>query len=475
MDISSAIAYTDQYFSNYLTEKKIPGIAYGLVKDGQLVHVKGFGETVIGSGSVPNGESAFRIASMTKSFTATAILLLRDRELLRLDDQITKYLPWTDSMGIPDNGHVITIRDLLTMNAGFPTDDPWGDRQESLEIETFDDLVSQGLSFARAPRMGFEYSNLGYALLGRVITKASGMDYLKFVETEIHKPLGMAGTTYHQAKVSNESFVQGYVEYEAGMVAEPLTIPGAFSAMGGILSNVSDLAKWVIGFQDSWSTDSTHPLQRWSRREMQEPQRHVRTTTSLESHSGNIKSITTSYGFGLYVDEDSLLGRFVSHSGGYPGFGSHMRWHPESGWGLVALGNRTYAPMSPAATEVMNTLVQDHHEKVAKTESALWPATIAAMNVVESLLLNWDNELADANFAINMDMDQPRSERISAIRSSTGHIVEIQREPDSFTSTTPAHAKWAIEGESGHIAIELLMSPELPPKIQTLKVAKSLR
>ena len=475
MDISSAIAYTDQYFSNYLTEKKIPGIAYGLIKDGQLVHVKGFGETVIGSGSVPNCESAFRIASMTKSFTATAILLLRDRGALRLDDEITKYLPWTDSMGIPDNGHIITIRDLLTMNAGFPTDDPWGDRQESLEIETFDDLVSQGLSFARAPRMGFEYSNLGYALLGRVITKASGMDYLKFVESEIHQPLNMLGTTYHQSQVSNETFVQGYVEYEAGMVAEPLTIPGAFSAMGGILSNVSDLAKWVIGFQESWSSDSKHPLQRWSRREMQEPQRHVRTTTSLDSESGNIKSITTSYGFGLYVDEDSLLGRFVSHSGGYPGFGSHMRWHPESGWGIIGLGNRTYAPMSPACTEVMNILVKDHHEKVAKTESALWPATIAAMNVVEALLLKWDDDRASANFAINMDMDQPRSERISAIRSSTGHIVEIRRVPGSFTSTTPAQAKWSIEGESGHITVELLMSPELPPKIQTIKVAKSPR
>jgi CubicO group peptidase (beta-lactamase class C family) len=253
MDYAKIIALLDQRFSSYKLDKDIPGIAYGLIKDGELVHARGFGETVIDSGECPNQESVFRIASMTKSFTAMAILLLRDRGLLRLDDDITIYLPWTDSIGIPDFGHVITIRDLLAMNAGFPTDDPWGDRQESLEIESFDDLVSQGLSFTRAPRMGFEYSNLGYALLGRIITVTSGVDYLEFVENEIHAPLEMSSTTFHQSNVVPAQFVQGYAEFASGFVPEPLTIPGAFSPMGGLLSSVADLAKWVAGFQSAWN------------------------------------------------------------------------------------------------------------------------------------------------------------------------------------------------------------------------------
>ena len=157
MDNQHIFDLMDQHFAKHQEEKKIPGVAYGLIKDGQLVHSKGFGETVLNSNNCPNESSVFRIASMTKIFTATSILLLRDAGKLRLDDEITEYLPWTENIGIPDFGHPITIRDLLTMNAGFPTDDPWGDRQESLEVETFDDLVSQGLSFTRAPRMGFEY------------------------------------------------------------------------------------------------------------------------------------------------------------------------------------------------------------------------------------------------------------------------------------------------------------------------------
>lgn len=463
----------DQHFASHLTEKKIPGVAYGLIKDGKLIHSKGFGETVLDTNTCPDKSSVFRIASMTKSFTATAILLLRDAGKLRLDDDITIYLPWTDSIGIPDFGHVITIRDLLTMNAGFPTDDPWGDRQESLEIETFDDLVSQGLSFTRAPRMGFEYSNLGYALLGRIISVASGMDYLDFVKSAIHQPLAMSSTTFHQSEVAPEQFVQGYAEFASGFVPEPLTIPGAFSAMGGLLSNIEDLAKWVAGFQSAWNESSQHPLQKWSRREMQEPQRHARTAAFTDPHTDQIKAITTSYGYGLLVDDDSLLGRFVSHSGGYPGFGSHMRWHPESGWGIVALGNRTYAPMMPAASEAMNIIVRDHVPAKIYSESDLWFETASAMNAVEELLRNWDNELADDWFAVNMDLDQPRNERTASVKAISGDASTIVRSPGSLSSTSPAHAKWQVLSDSGPVQIEILLSPTVPPKIQTLKVAKA--
>ena len=474
MDYEHIFALLDQRFSSYKVDKNIPGVAYGLIKGGELIHFNGFGETVIDSGESPTQESVFRIASMTKSFTAMAILLLRDRGLLRLDDDITTYLPWTESIGIPEFGHVITIRDLLTMNAGFPTDDPWGDRQESLEIESFDDLVSQGLSFTRAPRMGFEYSNLGYALLGRIITVTSGVDYLEFVANEIHAPLEMFSTTFHQSNVVPAQFVQGYAEFASGFVPEPLTIPGAFSPMGGLLSSVADLAKWVAGFQSAWNESSNHPLQRWSRREMQEPQRHARTAASHDEHANKIKSITTSYAFGLMVDDDSILGRFVSHSGGYPGFGSHMRWHSASGWGIVALGNRTYAPMMPAATEALNVIIRDHVPAKIYSESDVWLETASAMNAVEELLTNWDDRLADAWFAVNMNLDQPRIERMNTILALVPSGANTSRVPGSLTTTTPAHAKWQVASDSGLIEVEILMSPTTPPKIQTLKVAKVL-
>ena len=141
----------------YQSDKKIPGIALGLIKDGKLINTYGVGKISLGAKKVPDVNSIFRIASMTKSFTATAILLLRDRDLLRLDDPITKYLPWTKNIGLPEDSSEILIRDLLTMGAGFSTDDPWGDRQEDMSYPELDYLVSKGISFARQPKTGFEY------------------------------------------------------------------------------------------------------------------------------------------------------------------------------------------------------------------------------------------------------------------------------------------------------------------------------
>jgi CubicO group peptidase (beta-lactamase class C family) len=244
--------------------------------------------------------------------------------------------------------------------------------------------------------------------------------------------------------------------------------------MGGLLSNVEDLVKWVAGFQSAWNESSTHPLQRWSRREMQEPQRHARTTAFTDPHADQIKSITTSYGYGLLVDDDSLLGRFVSHSGGYPGFGSHMRWHPESGWGIVALGNRTYAPMMLAASEALNIIVRDHVPAKTYSESDIWFETTSAMDDIEGLLRNWDNQLADDWFAVNMDLDQPRNERMAAVTAVTGEPTEVTRVPGSLSSTTPAHAKWQVSCGSSLVEIEILLTPTKPTKIQTLKVNKVL-
>jgi CubicO group peptidase (beta-lactamase class C family) len=206
---------------------------------------------------------------------------------------------------------------------------------------------------------------------------------------------------------------------------------------------------------------------------MQEPQRHARTAAFTDPHTDQIKSITTSYGYGLLVDDDSLLGRFVSHSGGYPGFGSHMRWHPESGWGIVALGNRTYAAMMPAASEALATIVRDHTSRKTYSESDIWYETASAMEVVEKLLTKWDDDLADEWFAINMDLDQPRNERAAIFTALNSSSAAISRVPGNLSTTTPAHAKWQVSSDSGLIEIEILMSPTKQPKIQTLKVAKS--
>jgi CubicO group peptidase (beta-lactamase class C family) len=101
-----------------------PGVCVGVVRDGALVHASGRGTRVV-DGPVPDADTVFRIASMTKSFTAATLLLLRDQGLLRLDDPLAEHLPAARSLAVPGS-LPLTLRDLLTMGAGLPTDDPWG-------------------------------------------------------------------------------------------------------------------------------------------------------------------------------------------------------------------------------------------------------------------------------------------------------------------------------------------------------------
>ena len=140
--------------------------------------------------------------------------------------------------------------------------------------------------------------------------------------------------------------------------------------MGGVFSTVADLARWVAGFAAAFppdgdgdqatatttATNDAHPLRPASRRQMQLPQA-VTGWRAAGRLPGGPPAPPEYYGFGLFVDEDPSLGRVVSHSGGYPGFGSNMRWHPATGIGVIALGNGTYAPMSPLTGLVLDALV----------------------------------------------------------------------------------------------------------------------
>ena len=472
MDVSTAASMAAERLSAFRTDIAAPGVAYGLVKDGELVAASGCGEVVVGSGRIPGPDDVFRIASMTKSFTAAAVLLLRDRDVLRLDDPLVDHLPWTHGLRPAMGGPVITIRDLLTMNAGFPTDDPWGDRLESMPIADFDAFVETGITFTRAPRTGFEYSNLGYALLGRVITVASGTDYREFVHRELLSPLGMTSTWYDALDVPSDRLVQGYAPVDAGLAPEPLVTPGAFSAMGGLHSTVRDLSIWVAGFQRAWRDDGTHPLSRWSLREMQEQHTYISAAVLPASADVPERVVSASYGFGLVIEDDRRLGRVVSHSGGYPGFGSHMRWHPESGWGVIVLGNRTYTPAHKVGGALLASVVEQHRtDHPADVVASLWPRTLDAMAVVEKLLETWDDSLADSWLSSNVDLDRPRTERRAAVAGVRSRIGSFTRSSRPVQSTSPAHVRWWLDGAQGSAYAEILLSPDPEPIITTLIVS----
>ena len=195
--LQSAMPEIDRLFRAYATDKKIPGMIWGVVIDGQVAHLGSFGVRDRASQAPVTPDTAFRIASMTKSFTALAVLKLRDDGRLSLEDPVSRWIPEFARMERPTRDTPpLTIRQLLSHSAGFPEDNPWGDQQLSATDAMMDDWLAKGIPFSTPPGTRYEYSNYAFGLLGRVVTKAAGVPYEQYVHTEILSKLRMDASTF---------------------------------------------------------------------------------------------------------------------------------------------------------------------------------------------------------------------------------------------------------------------------------------
>ena len=497
-----AVAAAEEVVASFQRGEGQPAVAYGIVAGGSLAHAGGLGESWLG-GPPPGADTVFRIASMTKSFTASAVLALRDSGVLRLDDPVTDFVPeLRDQPGVTDDSPAISLRHLLTMTAGFPTDDPWGDRLQGTPLPEFAAILARGVRPAWAPGTRFEYSNLGYAVLGRVIAAVAQADYADFVRDRILGPLALTRTGFEAAEFDPAGLARGYTRGPGGWTELAPDRYGAFAPMGGVFSCVRDLARWVDGFTAAFPpggqrTGDAHPLAPATRREMQQPA--VTLPEAQPRFPGSPAAGSQyGYGFGLFTEETSAWGRLVYHSGGYPGFGSHMRWHPETGLGVVVLANSTYAGASVLAARLMEEVLKaaaaedgqaaggaPAGEEVSGGARAVvrgpapapggpWPETLSAQQVVTGLLTHWDDKVAEQLFADNVALDQPLDRR----RERIGRMWERLGPPRSRTQATPrpaefdspAHCRWWLHGERGDTQVEILLTPENPPRVQSLTV-----
>jgi CubicO group peptidase (beta-lactamase class C family) len=467
-------AELDVIAADYWRQGGQPALAFGVVRDGELVHHGGFGQRILG-GPAPDADTVFRISSMSKSFTAAAIMLLRDEGALALNDLAERYVP--EMRGWPPvtaNSARVTIRHLLTMTAGFPADDAWADRQQGLPPDEFSALLSGGVSFAWAPDTRFEYASIGYAILGRIITAVSGLEYPQFVRQRLLDPLGLTRTGYEASEFAAEDLALGYHPAPDGWTELPMEPCGAFAPMGGVFSSVRDMASWVAGFLAAYppaAGGAPHPLAAASRRQMQLAQVFFGPWPGFPAGG-----FPMSYGFGLIIDHDPALGPIVHHPGGYPGFGSHMRWHLATGTGVVALANCTYATPYPLTVELLQAVIRQ--DKAGPAGSGLfprgepWPETTAARAAVNRLLLDWDDAEADQLFTPNVAQDAPypaRRRAIELIRARIGAFGEDPNRPAEYDS--PARCRWWLTGEGGTVQAQILLSPEKPPRVQSLSLA----
>jgi CubicO group peptidase (beta-lactamase class C family) len=468
-------AAADPVFARQMASDPLPGCVYGVLLGGRLVHWESWGLAALGGERRPDPDTVFRIASMTKSFTAAATLSLRDDGGLRLDDPVSSHVP--ELAGATADPRV-TLRHLLTMTAGYTTDDPWGDRQQDLDPRAFLRFLRSGPSVGWRPGEAYEYSNLGYAVLGVVLERVTGQPYRQVVEERVLAPLGLGSTGFVPDAVPESSRAVGYVRRADTWVPEPYAAYGAFAPMGGLLSTVRDLVAWVATFLAAEDGDAVPGrVAAASLREMQRSARLVDADLGYPEPDGEPELRVRGYGFGL-VEEFLPEGRTVGHSGGYPGFGSHMRWHPESGLGIVALGNRTYAPMTRVATEALRAILRAGAPQTRRRATPQVPRSEAARDAVERLLVSWDDTVAAEWFADNMAADEPlelRRARFEQVRDQHGPLRREQSVRPAWGVSgepiSPAQCSWWLADEQGgRVRVDLLLSPHPDPLIQWLVV-----
>ena len=461
----------DALFAKYQADAHVPGMVYGVVKDGKLAYVKGIGVQDLDARRPVTADSLFRIASMTKAFTALSILHLRDEGKLRLDDLAEQYVPemkgWTYPTG---DSPRIRVRDLLQHVGGLVTDDPWGDRQQILPQEDFTRMIAAGVPFSRAPLTQHEYSNFGYALLGRIVAKASGMAYTAYVQRTILTPLGMTSSGYDAPNAPKARYALGYRWENERWSAEPEMVDGAFNSMGGLQVSANDYAKWVAFLLSAWpprDDADTGPVKRATVREMAQGLNFVAVANRTGASGATACKQAAAYGMGWRVAQDCDLGLTLAHGGGYPGYGSHVMLMPDHGVGVFALANRTYAgPSAPAWDTAVAMgragLLEARAVPVSPAVSEMFEAARAAYAAGNLGAL--EGKLA-MNFLLDRSAENWTAE-FAKLKAEVGACPAAE----PLAPTGAMSTAFRLNCEKGKLDGVLLLAPTTPATIQALRL-----
>ena len=473
--LAAAFPEIEQLFNNRVERAHMPGAVMGIIIDGELVWVKTAGVRELKDRAPVTPDTVFRIASMTKSFTTLSILKLRDEGKLSLEDPVARYVPALADLPYPTkDSPTLTIRHLLTHSEGFPEDNPWGDRQLARSDQTMRAWLRAGLPFSTAPGTAYEYSNYGFAILGQVVARASGRPYAEYVRDEILKPLGMNSSTFDMAAVPRNHLALGYRLEDNTWKDEPILAHGSFGSMGGLWTSAHDLARYVAFLMSAFpprDEPERGPVRRSSVREMQQAARAQPAFALRTAVDAPLQLGVSSYGYGLGISQDCRFNYIVGHGGGLPGYGSLMRWLPEYGVGLIAMGNLTYAGWAGLFNDTLAALSRTGALRPRVVQPS--PALLSAQKQVTQLILNWDAALATRLAADNLFLDETIDRRAARLRELKTKHGACQP-ASSIDAENALRGRWRMTCERGWLDVGITLAPTMPPRVQLLNVQSTL-
>jgi CubicO group peptidase (beta-lactamase class C family) len=324
-------ARIEEIVMQFRQENDLPAACIGIVSGDKLVYARGLGEIDLKRGQPAEADSLFQIGSVTKTFTATLLCILRDEGKLTLDDPVAKHLPPEVKAPTGEKGTVITLRHLATHTSGLPANPP--NRRNvpdspSVMMPYSTRELYEGLSQTRLqsePGDRFIYSNYGFGLLGHALERAAGMPYETLLKERICKPLGMTSTSIALPDADLKRFAAHYWLNQPRS-ERPRWEFGEISGFGGIVSNVPDLAKYLSA-QFHTESDAKSPIRGATLAELHKP------TRPTGDRGG------TSIALGWTVIESKELGPIVGHGGEVDGHSSAIGFLPRHKVGIIVLTN----------------------------------------------------------------------------------------------------------------------------------------
>ncbi len=326
-DVASAIALYEIWVDEQMAYRHQPGVSIGIVHDQELLWARGFGLADLAEPRPAAPDTVYRIGSITKTFTATALMLLRDDGALRLDDPVRKHLPWLEYESPFPDGPEITVWNLLTHTSGLPRESAfpyWTDREFPTREQMREALARQEGLFE--PGTGYQYSSLAIALAGEVVAAASGESWAEFVRGRILEPLGMTRTFAGPPPADLPGRATGYLvtRPDGSRPVGPATEARGLAPAADISSTVEDLARFVSA--QLASRPAGEGLLRAST--LREMQRVHWLSPSWSSGRG--------LGFSVWRREGRTL---VGHGGWVAGHRASIAFDPERKLGVVVLTN----------------------------------------------------------------------------------------------------------------------------------------
>jgi CubicO group peptidase (beta-lactamase class C family) len=464
--IAALYPLVESLYRDYAEKNHIPGYSFGIMLDGKLVY-SGAGGFIDLQNKIPaTTKSMFRIASMSKSFTAMAILKLRDEHKLKLDDPIKEYIPEMKNQQLTTDAPLITVRHLLTHSTGFPEDNPWGDRQLAVTEDDFQDMIEGGVSFSNVPGVAYEYSNMGFAMLGIIIKDRTLTHYSDYIAKNIWKPLGMTDAEWEYTKVPANVLAKGYRWLNNNYVEQPMLHDGIYGAMGGMIVSIESFAKYVALHQQAWPARNDAEngiIKRSSIREMHQPWRVSGLNANYKYPSGRPSPLATAYAYGLRWSRDGEGRETIGHTGGLPGFGSNWVILPEYGVGVMFFANATYAPTSLANNMVLDTLL-----RLSGIQTRQLPASnilTQRRNELVKLLPDFKGAEKSGIFAMNFWMDyfvESMQKEARDIFAKAGKIISV----GEVVPENQLRGYFDIKAEGGVVRVSFTLTPEKSPLIQ---------